>query len=264
MRKYLFNLWTNVQSSLTYRGQSLIWLVGNTLSLMVMVFVWLAANGSGVYGGYTKSELITYYILSLFVQWTAGWFPFYSLQDSIKNGSIVGGILVKPVSLYWTYLSAEAGWRIFNVAIGIVSFSIFALIFRNYFVVNLEFDRLLLALLALPIAILVTFSFSLCLGMLGFWFTEIGTLDALFWVGRGFLGGQGIPVSFVPNAFQLVILLSPFRYMFSFPLEIYFGKLSQLQEIQGFLIGTIWIFLLYRLYLVMWNQGRKAYTSFGN
>ncbi len=242
----------------------MVWLVGNTLSLLIMVLAWVAASGDGSYGGYSKSELITYYILSLLLQWSTGWFPYYQVKESIKNGSIVGGILLKPLSLFWKSFAEEVGWRVYSLILGAISTIIFAFAFRHYFSVALDFERFLIVMVSLPLAILVTFTFSLCMGIVAFWFTEIETLDALFWVGRGFLGGQAIPISFVPALFTSLIIFSPFRYMFSFPLEVYFGKLTSLEILSGFLIGIVWVGILAGIYKLMWEKGRQAYTSFGN
>lgn len=66
MRKYLAFFKANIENTLTYRGPIIIWLVGNLLSLMVMVAVWLAAEKEGNIADYTKNELITYYIVALF------------------------------------------------------------------------------------------------------------------------------------------------------------------------------------------------------
>ncbi len=51
--------------------------------------------------------------------------------------------------------------------------------------------------------------------------------------------------------------------MFSFPLEIYFGKLSGMEIVQGGIIGIVWVGILTQLYQLMWSRGRRAYTAFG-
>ena len=171
MGKYLLYAKNNFQDTIAYRGPAFIWLLGNFLSLLIMVLVWLSAGESESYAGYTRSELVTYYILSLFIQWFAGWFPYYNVKESIQNGSIIGKVIIKPVSMFGKYLSEEFGLRIFYVALGLISTAVFAFLFSDYFVLNLDIARIPIFLLSLVLAILITFSFSLCMGMLAFWFT---------------------------------------------------------------------------------------------
>ncbi|MDP1743502.1 MAG: ABC-2 family transporter protein, partial [Candidatus Amesbacteria bacterium] len=55
----------------------------------------------------------------------------------------------------------------------------------------------------------------------------------------------------------------PFRYMYSFPLEIILGKLAGKEIVFGFTVGIIWILILVIIYKTMWSKGTKAYTSAG-
>jgi len=99
--------------------------------------------------------------------------------------------------------------------------------------------------------------------MLAFWFTEVWTVDTLFWAARNFLGGWYLPVSFFPGALKTIIEILPFRYLFSFPLEVFFNKLSLKETFLGAAICLLWILFFLLLYKLMWSKGRKAYTSFG-
>lgn len=264
MRKYLAYIRANIQFTLTYRGSMIIWLAANFISLAVISAVWLSSSGAELLGGYTRPELITYAIVSLFIQWLTGWFPFYGVRDEIKNGNIVGNSLVKPVSYYWQKFSLDFGWHIVSVWFGVVATLIALIIFRSHLSLVFIPDRIFLFSLSLILSIFITFGMSLCLGMIAFWTTHVGAIDSIFWIGRVFLGGQGLPISFIPKIFLAGVYILPFRYMFSLPLEIYFGKLTNNEIISGFLVGIVWALLFSILYKIMWDKGRLRYTSFGN
>ena len=102
------------------------------------------------------------------------------------------------------------------------------------------------------------------MALLAFWFTKVDTLDALFWAGRIIFGGQVVPISFLPGIFKTLAYALPFRYMFSFPLEIYFNKLDSLQLISGLIMQIIWIMIFLLSYKVLFSRGVKAYESYGN
>jgi ABC-2 type transport system permease protein len=262
MRRYYAFLRADLQNVFVYRGPMFIWLVSSALSLVVAIAIWFSASAGETIGGYTKPELITYYVAALFLQWLTGWFPFYGVRDEIKDGGIVNAI-VKPFSYYWRKFTGEFAWHAISSLVGLAATFLFVFFLRDYIVLSLTPIKVLLLLLAVILAIFVVFTFSLCMGLLSFWFLEVGALDSLFWIARLILGGQGIPISFIPPAFQPLVRLLPFRYMFSFPLEIYFEKVSRMEIIQGIIIQFFWIAILVQGYKLMWSRGRRTYTAFG-
>jgi len=263
MKKYWAFCRGNIQNTIAYRGPILIWLTGNILSLITIIALWLSASAGNTIGGYTKPELVTYYIFALFLQWLNGWFPFYALSSEIKSGEIILTTLSKPVSLFKRAFAEELGWHLVSVWVGLVASLFLVFCFRNFVHFDFFLTKLLVFVWALGLSILVTFTASLCLGMLAFWFTEVDAVDSVFWTARMFLGGQGLPISLIPSSFQSLVRVLPFRYMFSFPLEIYFGKLSTGEIILGFLVASFWSGILFCLYRLMWNRGRRTYTAFG-
>jgi len=263
MRKYWAFFRANIQNTLTYRGPIFVWLISNILVLATIVAVWLSSSAGQAIGGYTKPELISYYVTALFLQWLTGWFPFYGIVDEIKHGTIILTSLLKPFSFFWRKFAEELGWHTVSSIIGLVASLIIALALKRYIVFSFFPERILLSIMAIILAIFVVFSMSLCLGLLAFWFTEVSAVDSLFWAGRTILGGQGIPISFIPGIFQTVVRILPFRYMFSFPLEIYFGKLTGSEIIQGIVMQIIWTMAFVWIYRLMWERGRKVYAAFG-
>lgn len=265
MKKYLAFFKNQFSATIFYRGSVLVWIFSNLVFLTVIVSVWLSTTSSQSLGGYDKPELISYYLAGFFMHWVINWLPFYSTSDEIKSGDIMASSLTKPFSFYWRKFSEEAGWHSFAVIMGLSLTLVLAVILQQQQLIAFEFSwyGLLLAILAIFLTIFLVFGFSLCLGLLAFWFTEVWAIDTLFWAGRNFLGGWYLPISFFPGVFQTIIRILPFRYLFSFPLEIFFSKLSSNEIIFGFAVSLFWTLFFVLLYKIMWERGRKAYTSFG-
>ena len=263
MRKYLALVRLAVQNALAYRGPMVVWLASNLVILVTMIAVWTSATGSGLIGGYSKGELVSYYIASLFLQWLNGWYPFYWIRTEVRDGSIAGNTLTKPISFYWRVFAAESGWHLVSTPIGIFASAAVASFVPQYAAFSFGVN-FWVAVIAVILSIFVVFTTSLCMGILTFWLTNLNTIDSTCWAANIFLGGQGIPLSFLPPSLLSVVNLLPFRYMFSFPLEIYFNKLNHHELITGFSIQIFWIIILTMLYQVLWTNGRKAYSSFGN
>jgi ABC-2 type transport system permease protein len=263
MRKYWAFWRASIQTTLTYRGPIVIWLLNSLVSTGMIILVWLSASAGSQIGGYSKPELITYYVAGLFLHWLNGWFPFYDVSDQIRSGRIVVGALSKPHSFYWSTFFEELGWHTVSVWVGLLASLFLSLFWGQYLVFHLGQTNLLGLILAIGLSIGVTYGFSLCMGLLAFWFTTIDAFESFFWICRSILGGTAIPLSFVPETFQLVVRVLPFRYMFSFPLEVYLGKLSTGGLLFGLGMQLVWSVGLFGLYRLMWQKGRRIYTAFG-
>lgn len=263
LKKYIAFYRLSFENTVVYRGSILVWVLINAFYLVIIVNLWLSSSSGATIGGYLKNELITYYVVALFLRWLVFWLPSYDIAREIKTGEIVSSTLIKPVSFFWKKMSEELGWHLIGPIFGIMGSLILAFLFRNYLVLEFSLSKTLIFIPAIALAILLTFISSLCLGLLGFWFTEIWAIDSLYWAGRELLSGQWIPLSFIPGVFQTLARLLPFRYMFSFPLEIFFGKLSGVEIIQGMAGGIIWFAVFVLIYKIMWQKGRRAYTAFG-
>lgn len=264
MRKYWAVTKASVQATLAYRGPMLIWLAANMISALVMISVWSAVDNPGLIGGYQKSELITYYILSLFLSWIVLWFPFNQITHEIQEGQIGLKIMVKPISFYVSYFFQEIGWHVISSFVGLATSLLLFFSFKAQIYLSFSILKMFLLLPAVVMAILLTYTLSVNMALLAFWFTQVGAIESFFWVGRSFLGGTAVPISFLPNWIARIAVLLPFRYLLSFPLEIVFGKVNFQETLVGLMIGIIWYVILYLLYRWLWKKGCQAYSSYGH
>lgn len=83
MRKYFAFYTGNIKNVLAYRGPIVVWIASNILNLLVILAVWMVAAGGSTFGGYTRNELITYYIVGLFFT-VACWLDAF-LLDQRRN-----------------------------------------------------------------------------------------------------------------------------------------------------------------------------------
>ncbi len=263
MRKYWALFKIGLLNTVAYRGAMAIWILGGIFNFVAISFVWLSANSSGQIASYSKNSLITYYLLTLLLWRIVGWFPFSWIKQEIKDGAIIGQVLLKPVSMYFRVFAAEISWHVISSLVGLVLFAVLVKIFQQYFVLETDVFRLTLVSLSTVISIFVVYTSSLCIGLSTFWLTETSMIDNLYWGFLTILGGSLLPISFIPVGYQTVVKLLPFRYMFSFPLEIYFGKLTNIETVTGFFIGTFWVVFLTWIYRIMWQKGVKVYSSWG-
>lgn len=264
MRKYWAFYKAGLGKMFVYRGPMLLWVLGNILHVVMLVAVWLSVRSYGLIGGYTKNELITYAVISVFMPWIISWNPFSAIKREIKDGSIAGKILLKPVSYYLERLSWELAWHSMSIFIGLAAGLIAVAIFYRFLTVSIISPEFLFSLPALLLGGLIQYNLSFAMALFAFWFSEVEPLSGLKWMALAILGGSSIPIGFIPNSFQILIKILPFRYMFSFPIEIMMGKISGSQIFFGYLTGILWFGLLFVCCKILWSKGLKVYTAVGN
>lgn len=251
------------KNTLVYRGMLFLWIIGWLLSFLTMVFLWLSAEIKGSdLAGFSQNQIVTYYFLGLLVWSVSGWYAFSWVAKEIKDGTIVN-FLTKPINYFWRIFASELSWHVVNTIFYLFFLVIIYFLTRNYLVLQIKLERGLLFLLSLVIAALVTFEFNMVMATAAFWLTEYSGLGSMFWFLYNLFGGQIIPLAFFPGWSQLLVKLLPFRFMYSFPIEIYLGKLIGWELIWSFTAGIFWIVSLHKLYKFLWLRGLKKYTAFG-
>lgn len=261
MRKYWAMYKAGLQNALAYRGPMIVWKITNLLSFLTIAYVWLSSD-STIIGGYTKSQLITYYILVLFLQWVVTLTPVMNIKEEIKSGEINSKIL-KPFSYFWEKLALEVSWHTVSSLIGLFGLSLALFFFRSHLELNLNFYQLWPLLLILPLSALICFFLSFSFGLLAFWFVEVNSLISIFWLCLFLFGGQGVPISFFPEPTRQIVTFLPFRFIYSFPLEVVFNKLAPFEIVSGFLMQMAWVVALYLLARMVWQKGLKVYSAYG-
>lgn len=263
MRKYFALYKNSVQSALAYRAPISIWTIGSILSLMTIAFVWLSSSNDMI-GNYSRNELITYAVVGVFVGWLTGWNPFPGVKDQIKKGKISVTILLKPVSFYFDRLVNEFGWRSIFTLLGLALSAFAAFLFWNHLVYPVNTPSITLCAASLIIAIFLQFNISISLGLLAFWVTELESINSVKYLFVNLLGGAAVPMVLLPSGVRTVVDFLPFRYMFSFPIEVFQGKVVGDQNIIiGFACGVFWIIVTSLLYRFLWREGLKKYSSVG-
>lgn len=249
--------------TLAYRGQLIIYTLATLFAVVPAVAVWSGMAGNGA-GGYSKVDLISYYVAGLFIQRLVySSLINYYVHEITSDGSIVGLFLTKPVSFYWATYAMGLGWLAIAAVVGVIMTILFSTIIGVGITAQLTFPTVFLTILAIFLATILVFCSSLVLGSLALWTTHITSFVSLYWIGLLLFGGITFPLAFFPNNVQQILIFNPYRFMFSFPLEILFSKINFLEIIFGFGLTLLWIFIFSYLYKIMWRRGVKVYSGYG-
>ena len=101
------------------------------------------------------------------------------------------------------------------------------------------------------------------IGLLAFWTTNTRNMFEVYDLLLLLASGELVPLALFPSwAFGLLTVL-PFRYTFSFPIEIFLGKLTPSGIAAGFLWQLGWLIVLSLVARLMWTRGLRRYSATG-
>lgn len=251
-----------VKETLTYRGMLWLWMANWLMSFLGAIFIWRSASFRSTTPILSMNQIITYYFIGLLVWAICWWAAYYYIISLIKDGELTNFIL-KPFSFHWFCFAGELAWHTVNAMFFLIVFGLVFWLIKDFLFLSINFITIIYFALSMGLACLVTFEFNLALSTAAFWVINAEGLGDLLWITMNLLGCQIAPLVFYPKSVQFIIKILPFRYMYSFPLEIYLGQLSIQQIYWSFLLGIIWTIALYNLYKVFWQKGIKNYVGRG-
>ena len=245
---------------LEYRASMIVWMLTGAFPL-VMLAVWLSLAQDGPIGNYSAGDFVAYYLMALYVrQMTAVWVS-WELDSDIRHGELAIKLL-HPLNPFHDYVS-------FNIASNILRFILVTplIALAAWWVPGVHFllTPLNLALFAIALfaAWLLRYITDYIIGLLSFWMSQATSLQEIQWMLLLLLGGTVAPLDLLPGGVGVVAQYLPFRFMFSFPIEIMLGRLSEFELVKGFLLCLGWATLFLTMQIIVWRRGLRVFSAYG-
>jgi ABC-2 type transport system permease protein len=258
--KYWVLLKVNWQVLMEYRAGMAIWVLANTLPL-VMLAVWITISSSGPVAGYGPSEFAAYYLALLLVrQLTTVWVA-WELDHDIRMGELSPKLLrpIDPIHSHIAMHLADKLFRLFAV-VPLILLAIYCVPGISYHADPLSLAAFLLSMLW---ALAIRFMTQYCIGLLSFWITQSLSLNEMWYAGMLMFGGVIAPLELFPPVIARWAEYLPFRYMLSLPVEIIMGHLAPGETIRALGVQAIWLMLWFSLSRLLWKSGLKHYSAVG-
>lgn len=263
LRTCLVYLKLKIQEVLTYRIVIITWSVVFVIPLVAAASVWLGGEAiSSSFGGYTRQQIITYYFIFLILGQVFSSYIFFSTMDEIINGKLPQ-YLLKPFSYFAAKTVSEVGWRLIDTLIRLPIYIAIALLVPQFLHPEISGASLLLFAGAILIGAAIYHLIAFIFGLLAFWFTRIEAFHGLYFVIFVFLSGTMAPIQLYPEPVSFLLRLLPFRYIFSFPVELYLGKLTSVEIISGGALSLVWLVVLTWSWRALWRKGLAQYSAYG-
>lgn len=247
---------------LQYRAQLLIWLMGFMCEPVVYMVVWMtvaAGRGSDV-GGFSRSELALYFILSMLQNHLTFDWHFYEMEMRIRNGTF-SPMLLKPVHPLHADLADNFIYKVLTFPVMLLA----AIGLCSYFQVA-PHPPLWAVAAYVPVLIfayLLRFIVEWTIALAAFWTTRTQALNHVYILIGVFLSGRLAPLSVLPPGLRRVALFLPFRLWLSFPVELLLGRLSPEDFLNGIVLQAIWLLIALLMLRMVWLRGMRRYSGVG-
>lgn len=261
MRKYITLFHINWQNSLQYRFSLVIYILGYSLYIGVLLYLWSAIYSEGQsVGNYTLSELTTYYLLQLMINSVVFSYISWDVIDNIKDGYF-SNFLIRPLDYYFYWFTVNISGKIIEGFFVIIAAGIISIFFSGYFAFPEKIITLIYFAISVMLGIVLSFEMDFCVGMITFWLTQVRTFKFMLQTLILFFAGAMLPLDLFPNFLIKIADMLPFRYLVFFPVSIYLGKINN--PWPSFVILLVWIAIFYGLSRILLIRGIKRYEAVG-
>src|SRR5262245_49872735 len=253
-----------LEERLVYRGDFMLGTLMRFLPLVTQVFLWTAIFSvvQKDVAGYSKDELIAYYIL---VNVGRAFSSMPGLASSISRSILDGSIkkfLIQPVDMIGYLLLTRVAHKLVYYLVAFIPFAIVFFLCRSYFP-GWPAPHVFIAFLAsLVMAFLLGYFLDACIGMIGFWFLEVTSLLFVYMLLNYFLCGQMFPIELLDGVKVFgnfsagdAVRILPFQYMAYFPTAVFLGKVAGTELVTGLAINFAWVVFFVFASRFMFNRG---------
>jgi ABC-2 type transport system permease protein len=266
VRKYGFVFKIALSERLVYRTDFFVATFLRFLPIVTTILLWRAiyeGAGRDEVGGLSYANMVGYYLLVMVVR-AFGSMPGLSsgIARDVREGDL-RKFLLQPID-YLTYLLAlRAAHKLVYYVMAVGPYAIVFWFCREYLPVLPDPRSYGLILATLVGTFLLGFVINCLLGLLAFWFLEVGSFLYLFMTVQYFLSGHMFPLSLLPDGIRRVVTLLPFAYETYYPTLVLLGRMPAGQTAHVVLVQAVWIVVLGWVARFAWARGLRRYAAFG-
>lgn len=265
MGKYISCYVMGIQKALEYRFDFFVGYIGAVFPIFIQISMWTAiysATNNGIIFGYTFRQMILYtFFVGIIGRFLSTGFE-YEMNEDIKNGGL-NKFIVKPINYCIYRGSCFLGERtaILSGFFVILCILMICFGFMGYFSVTIY--KSVIFFLSLLLALLLNFGIYFCIGISGFWLTEVSRIYPALSIILTIVSGGIFPTDIFGNGFQQVFQYLPFKYMTQFPVDILTGKMYGNSAVTALGIQLLWVIFFLLISSALWQKGIKKYIAVG-
>lgn len=254
--KVKFALW------LQYRAAMIIWMIGLVITPLVYLMVWTTvSNGNGgAVDGISTAQFAGYFISMMVVnQLTYTWIM-WEYDYEIRQGRLSPKLL-RPFHPIHEDIAENLTYKVLTFMVIIPIALFLSWLFKPSFEATL--GQRLAFLLSVLFAFLIQFLSGWTVAILAFWTNRVSAINRIYFLGKLFLSGQMAPLILLPPFLETAATYTPYRWMLSFPVELFMGWAEGALIWQGLLVQLFWVIFMAVLSQLVWRAGIRRYSAVG-
>jgi ABC-2 type transport system permease protein len=255
-----------IAERLAYRGDFVLGTTMRFLPIVTQIFLWTAvfeSAGSGQMVGYTRNDVIAYYLLTMIARSFSSMPGLASgIASQIRTGEIKK-FLIQPIDLIGFSLLARVAHKLVYYVIAIGPFALVFFLCRDYFYGWPTADYFAAFLISLVLSFLLGFFLEASLGLAGFWTLEISSLLFVYMLFNFFFSGHMFPLEVLPEPWQTLVGWLPLKYLAYFPAAVFLQKIPA--DKLWFEVGLMVAWVIFFIALSRWlmHAGFRRYSGYG-
>jgi len=277
--KYLRSLSIGLRGALEYRANFFVSLLGAVSPVVIQTALWTclyapnpaeasaaagAGSGDGLrLFGFTYAQMLGYTVIANIVSRLVRTSFEYDLNSDIRNGGL-DRFLVKPIDYFGfrmaQFIGAKSAEAVFMCVFLAASLAVLSAVTG----LGVGIAAVLGFVAAMALAFLLNFLIFWCVGLLGFWLTEIGFLFEAARIVIITASGGIFPLSVFGPTGEAILRAMPFRFTIQFPTEILCGRVAGAELGMGLLVAALWAAALVFLSRALWAIGLRRFVAVGS
>jgi ABC-2 type transport system permease protein len=101
------------------------------------------------------------------------------------------------------------------------------------------------------------------MALLAFWVLEVSTFIFILFAFEYIASGHLFPLDILPPTILKALHFTPFPYMLFFPVNIYLGRITSSEIVEGLLVQVGWVLAAWALARLVWSRGIRKYSAVG-
>jgi viologen exporter family transport system permease protein len=269
LRKYWNIFRASLTERLAYRADFFLSTLLRFLPMLTTILLWTAiysaaGPGTKLKGKFDLDDMISYLLL-VHISRMFSSMPglAHGIARSIRDGSLKK-YLLQPIEMVPYLLSYRVAHKAAYIATSALPYALLFFLCRDYFQTFPASPEVWAAYgAALLMGFLVGFFFEASLGMIGFWFLEIGSFLYVINTLSFFVSGHMFPLDLLPDPLAHTLKFLPFKYLAYFPAMIFLNKVPQEELLGELLTEALWAIGLIVLATWLYRVGLRRYSAYG-
>lgn len=254
-----------LQSSLEYRFDYILGIIGTIIPTIVQFFLWTAmfesSKNQSLYG-YTYSSIIMYTILAGIVSSLVACGVEWEIASDIRDGGL-NKYIVKPIGYFRHRVCCFFGQKSIQLIIFSLILAIILIIAKSASFFSAEPIRICYFVVAIILAIIINMFLWFIASIVAFWITEAWAAFLILSLVINAASGGVFPLDIFGETVVNILRFLPFEYTIYFPINIINGGISTEKILPMLVIQLVWVVLLTFLLQVFWKIGLKKYEAVG-